>query len=95
MKAINYESNIKKLFRSPTLDTVQMVEEFIEKNNGEFNRTQIWKKLPRKVMWQTYLHILNYLQGINKIAISKKGILVHIWSPEVAKKFMKTKRIKL
>ena len=77
--------------RSPTLDTVLMVERTIEKYSGEFNRTEIWKKLPRKVMWQTYLIILDYLQSINKIAISKEGILVHIWSPDVAKKFMNRK----
>ncbi|OGJ21353.1 hypothetical protein A3K73_01260 [Candidatus Pacearchaeota archaeon RBG_13_36_9] len=78
--------------RSPTLETVLMVERTIEKYSGEFNRTEIWKKLPKKVMWQTYLIILDYLQSINKIAISKEGILVYIWSPEVAKKFAKGKR---
>ncbi|PIN78067.1 hypothetical protein COV15_00190 [Candidatus Woesearchaeota archaeon CG10_big_fil_rev_8_21_14_0_10_34_12] len=78
--------------RSPTLDTVMMVEKLIEENSGEFNRTSLWKKLPKKVMWQTYLVILNYLQSINKIAISNGGILVYIWSPNSAKKFMKRRR---
>lgn len=77
--------------RSPTLETVMMVERTIEKYSGEFNRTELWKKLPKKVMWQTYIIILDYLHSINKIAISKDGILVYIWSPEVAKKFMKRK----
>jgi len=77
--------------RSPTLETVLMVERTIEKYSGEFNRTEIWKKLPKKVMWQTYLVILDYLQSVNKIAISKKDILVYIWSPEVAKRFMNRK----
>ena len=81
--------------RSPTLDTVLMVEKTIEKYSGEFNRTDLWKKLPKKVMWQTYLIILDYLQSINKVAISNKGILVYIWSPKTAKKFMKRKAIKL
>ena len=81
--------------RSPTLDTVLMVEKTIEKYSGEFNRTRLWKKLPRKVMWQTYLIVINYLQSINKIAISKNEIIVYIWSPEVAKKFSKRKVIKL
>jgi hypothetical protein len=78
--------------RSPTLETVLMVERTIEKYSGEFNRTEIWKKLPKKVMWQTYIVILDYLQSVNKIAISKDGILVYIWSPEVAKRFMNRKR---
>ena len=83
---------INSIARSPTLETVLMVEKTIEEYSGELNRTEIWKILHKKVMWQTYLVILNYLQSINKIAISKEGILVHIWSPEVAKKFMKRKR---
>ena len=81
--------------RSPTLETVLMVERSIEKYSGEFNRTELWKKLPRKVMWQTYLIILDYLQSINKIAIDSKGTLGYIWSPEVAKRFSKRKEIKL
>ena len=89
----NMETEIlNPLARSPTLDTVLMVENVIEKNSGEFNRTELWRKLPRKVMWQTYLIILNYLQSINKIALSKNGIIVYIWSPNVAKRFSKRKR---
>ena len=83
---------INPIARSPTLETVRMVERTIEEYSGELNRTELWKKLPKKVMWQTYLVILEYLQSINKIAISKEGILVYIWSPESAKKFMKRKR---
>jgi hypothetical protein len=81
--------------RSPTLETVLMVERTIEKYSGEFNRTEIWKKLPRKVMWQTYLIILDYLQSINKIAMDRNGTIGYIWSPEVAKKFANRKPIKL
>jgi len=83
---------INPLARSPTLDTVLMVERTIKKYSGEFNRTEIWKKLPKKVMWQTYLIILDYLQSINKIAIDIRGIIGYIWNPEIAKKFMKRKR---
>lgn len=83
---------INPLARSPTLETVLMVERVIEEYSGEFNRTELWKKLPKKVMWQTYLVVLNYLQGINKVAISKEGVLVYIWSPESAKKFTNRKR---
>jgi len=83
---------INPIARSPTLETVLMVERVIEKYSGEFNRTELWKKLPKKVMWQTYLVILNYLQSINKIAVSKEGIIVYIWSPDSSKKFMNRKR---
>lgn len=81
--------------RSPTLDTVLMIEKTVEKYSGEFNKTEIWKKLPKQVMWQTYLVVLDYLQSINKIAIDSKGIVGHIWSPDIAKKFYKRKPIKI
>ena len=86
---------INPFVRSPTLDTVIMVEKFIEDYSGEYNRTEIWKRLPRKVMWQTFLVIIDYLQSINKIAIDREGKIAYIWSPKVAQKFSKRKRIKL
>jgi hypothetical protein len=85
---------INSIARSPTLDTVLMIEKTIEKYSGEFNRTEIWKKLPKKVMWQTYLVVLDYLENINKIAFDRNGTVGHIWSPELAKKILKRKKIK-
>ena len=68
-----------------------MVERTIEEFSGEYNRTELWKKLPKKVMWQTYLIVLDYLQVINKVAIADNGIIVYIWNPELAKKLAKRK----
>ena len=79
MQVLKYE-------RSPTLDTVMMVEKSIEKHSGECNRTELWKKLPKKVMWQTYLVILEYLESINKIAFDSEGKIAYIWNPALAKK---------
>jgi len=81
--------------RSPTLDTVLMVERTIEEFSGEYNRTEIWKKLPKKVMWQTYLVTLEYLESINKIAVDKKGKIGYIWNPELAKKLRSRKEIRV
>ena len=80
--------------RSPTLDTVLMVEKTIDKYSGDYNRTELWKKLPKKVMWQTYLVVLDYLQDINKIAIDKMGKIAYIWNPSLAKKLAGRKEIK-
>lgn len=81
--------------RSPTLDTVLMVEKAIENYSGEFNRTELWKKLPKKVMWQTYLVILDYLQEINKIAVDREGKIGYIWNLELAKKLRQRAEIKV
>jgi hypothetical protein len=80
--------------RSPTLDTVLMIEKTIDSYSGDFNRTELWKKLPKKVMWQTYLVVLDYLQDINKIAIDKMGKIAYIWNPSLAKKLAGRKEIK-
>jgi len=82
----NKGNHAVKLFRSPTLETVKMVEKTIEEHSGEFKKTQIWEKLPKKIMWPTYLLILDYLEEINKIITSDGGIITYIWNPELARK---------
>lgn len=72
--------------RSPTLDTVLMVERTIKNNSGNYTRTELWKKLPKKVMWQTYLVILEYLESINKIALDSHDKIAYIWNPKLAQK---------
>ena len=79
--------------RSPTLDTVMMVEKVIEENSGTLNRTELWKCLPKQVMWQTFLVILEYLESINKIAVDKEGKIGYIWNPALAKRLERRKEI--
>ena len=71
-------SKQKSFARSPTLNTVLMIEKTIKDYSGEFNKTQIWKKLPKKVMWQTYLIVLDYLLTVNRIAIDRNGTMGYI-----------------
>jgi len=85
----------KSFIRSPTLATVLMVESTIEKYSGEFNRTELWKKLPKRVMWQTYLVILDYLMAINKIAVDRDGKIGYIWNPRLARKLARRKEIRI
>ena len=86
--ASNTENHEIQMFRSPTLETVKMVEKTIDKYSGEFKKTQLWQKLPRKVMWPTYLIILEYLEEINRIIISDNGVITYIWDPELARKYL-------
>ena len=85
------KGNVVRMFRSPTLETVKMVERVIDKYSGEFKKTVLWDRLPRKVMWSTYLEILNYLEEINKIVISDDGVISYIWNPELAKRLRERK----
>lgn len=66
---------IGKVAHSPTLNTVLMVEEAL-KNVGEIiSVAELKRRLPRKVMHNTLIQILNYLQHSGKIIIGTKGIL--------------------
>jgi len=85
------EKQVNKMFRSPTLETVKMVEKTIKDNSGEFKKTQIWEKLPRKIMWPTYLIILDYLEEMNKIMVGEDGIITYIWNPELLKRVLNRK----
>ncbi|MAG45599.1 MAG: hypothetical protein CMH63_02385 [Nanoarchaeota archaeon] len=78
----------------PRLDTVIMIEETIEKYSGECGNFQLWKKLPKSVMYQTFLRVLDYLEYSNKIAIDKEGKLGWIFSPKIYKNFAKRKDLK-
>ncbi|MDD5132943.1 MAG: hypothetical protein PHD81_03595 [Candidatus Nanoarchaeia archaeon] len=78
---------LNEVARSPTLQTVLMVEKFIEENSGEYKKTELFKNLPKKVMWQTFQVIIEYLESINKIAFDKEGYVVYIWSPELGRKY--------
>ena len=67
--------NKEKVKHSPTLNTVLMVEEVL-KNVGELiTVAELKRKLPKKVMHQTLIEILDYLQFSGKIIIGTKGIL--------------------
>lgn len=79
----------KSILHSPTLESVLMVEKIIQKHSGELGKYQLWKKLPRKMMYQTFQVILDYLQESNKIGIDKKGKIGWVWDPNGVKRFLK------
>ena len=60
---------------SPTLSTVLMVEDILKDAGQVMTVAEIKRKLPRKVMHQTLLQILDYLQLSGKIIIGTKGVL--------------------
>ncbi len=68
---------IKKenLKHSPTLNTVFMVESVLKEAGEVVTIAELKRRLPKKVMHQTLLQILDYLQYSGKIIIGTKGIL--------------------
>lgn len=83
----------EQILRYPRLDTVLMVEEFMKKNGGEFTKTQIWQKLPRKMMYQTYEIAFDYLLDTSKIAVDREGHVCWIWDPEGVKRLLRKKNL--
>ena len=86
---------LNQIARSPTLQTVLMVEKFIDENSGEFKKTELFNTLPKKVMWQTFQVIMEYLESIHKIVYDKEGYVVYIWNPEFFRKIKNRPAIKL
>lgn len=84
-----------EIARSPTLQTVLMVEKFIDEHSGEYKKTELFKKLPKKVMWQTFQVIMEYLESVLKIAYDNEGYVVYIWSPEFYEKIKNRPAIKI
>lgn len=80
----------QSLLHSPTLETVLMIEKTADKYSGEVGKYQLWKKLPRKMMYQTFLTVLDYLIHSNKIMIDMEGRVIWIWDPEGIKKILKS-----
>lgn len=89
---IQMKFNIGKIIaRSPRLETVIMVEKFIKENSGEFRKTELFNKLPKKIMWGTFNVILKYLYENNKIGMDKNEVIVYIWNPILVRKFINRK----
>lgn len=81
--------------RSPTLQTVLMVEKFIKDESGEYKKTELFNNLPKKVMWQTFQVIMEYLERNLKIVYDSDGYVVYIWNPEFYEKIKNRPAIKL
>ena len=60
---------------SPTLTTVLMVEKTLKDAGELLSVAELKRRLPKKVMHQTLLYVLDYLQYSGKILIGTKGIL--------------------
>lgn len=94
-KRENVYKDTNEFARSPTLQTVLMVEKFIDQRSGEFKKTELFNNLPKKVMWQTFQVIMEYLESIHKIAYDREGYVVYIWNPAFFEKVKNRPAIKI
>ena len=83
-----YKMKKNNLFHSPTLESVLMVEKTIRKYSQEYGKYQLWKKLPKKMMYQTFQTILDYLENSGKIIIDEDGCVIWTYNPERIRKLI-------
>ena len=74
------------ILRYPRLDTILMVEEALKNTKKYLTKTQLWKSLPKQMMYQTFSLIIDYLEYSGKIIIDKDNTIVWIWNPKWTKK---------
>jgi len=83
----------QNILRYPRLDTVLMVEEAIQKAEEYPTKAELLRNLPKKIMYQTFNLILDYLEYSGKIYIGKDGAIVWIWDPEGIRKILKNPKL--
>lgn len=64
-----------QVMHSPRLATVLMVEESLRQASEVLKVAELKRRLPKQVMHNTLLQILDYLQESGKIIITTKGVL--------------------
>ena len=66
---------MSKVLHEPQLDTILMVEKAIKEAEEYPSRMELWRSLPRKIQYQTFKRILEYLEASNKIVFNKGRIV--------------------
>ena len=79
----------RRIDRSPRLDTILMIEATLYKHKSDKTITEIWKLLPKKVMWTTFTAVLRYLEYSGKIIVEKDKTVTWIWNPSLIERVKK------
>jgi hypothetical protein len=69
-----------KIIHYPRLDTVMMIEDAIRGAKEYPTKAELLRRLPKKVMYQTFNLVLEYLQRSNKIIVTKDGRIVWVFA---------------
>jgi hypothetical protein len=80
------------ILHEPRLDTILMVEKQIQAAKSYPTKKELWQKLPRKVQYQTFNRILDYLESSNKILIDRGEIVWTFPSNEKLRRLLRTSK---
>lgn len=83
----------KPTLRFPRLDTVLSIEKFIQERDGEYRKKQLWGALPKKIMYQTFSVIIDYLLYSKKISLDAEGKIGWIFYPGKIKSYAEQRHL--
>jgi len=87
-------TKMARVLHEPKLDTILMVEKAIKEAKKYPSRMELWRSLPKKIQYQTFKRILEYLESSNKIMFNGREI---IWifpdNPKLKKLFETSVRL--
>ena len=66
------------MLHAPNLDTILMVEKVIKDSDEYPTRMQLWKSLPKKMQYQTFKTVLDYLEASSKIMVDEHGHIIWV-----------------
>ena len=77
---------MSKVLHEPKLNTILMAEKAIKESETYPTHKELWNSLPKKVQYQTFKRILEYLECSNKIVFNgRKIVWVFPDNPKLAK----------
>ena len=66
---------MKNILHYPQLDSILMVEKVIQEMKAYPTKMELWQSLPKKMQYQTFKLILDYLEKSNKIMFDENKII--------------------
>ena len=58
-----------------TLNTITNIEQFIFENSGKYSKTELWAALPKKIMYQSYKVVIEFLLFSGKIRVENRKVV--------------------
>ena len=80
------------ILHKPRVDTILMVEKQIHAAKSYPTKKELWQKLPRKVQYQTFNRIPDYLESSSKILIDKGEIVWTFPSYQKLQRLLRTSK---
>jgi hypothetical protein len=65
----------KAILHEPQLDTILMIEKAILDAEDYPTRMELWRSLPKKVQYQTFKRVLEYLEASGQITFNATKII--------------------